>query len=259
MKVCAISDIHQTPLEMAIDMEFDILIFLGDYDGSDTIRKIMQIQERFNRDDERVIALPGNHEHAGLHEGRYIPIITFGPALSPKDYLSRFAEYRKELQSDPQVVNYLRKLIARPWFNIYLDEEEISCKTLALHGALAGDLGTHIYGDKLDPNGVEAKLWYRLKTEDDHRKNFKMMERLNLNVLIRGHDRNPQFASMDPQGKITLSTPKREEEYDLMPDKRQTITVGEYRNGHYVLIDTKVPGKTNPVAYFKLLPNIGNR
>ena len=67
MRLVAVSDIHGKPLkgleqQVLSALKPDLVLFLGDYDQTRTIREIMELGERYS-----IKVVPGNHEYAIYH------------------------------------------------------------------------------------------------------------------------------------------------------------------------------------------------
>ena len=244
------SDIHGRPLEDLVQQVItplnpDLIYCLGDFDEPHSVREARALVQRYNGG-----IVPGNHDYALYHGGSPVSIGTIPNNLPPNEifaYVTRkFAEVRERFRSDSEAFEFIGKLLeTNPSMTIEgkLDESQYDdrYRMMVLHGVLGGHLTSQVYST--DPF---AKLWYRLQNERDtqveeplHRKNFEQMKALNLNLMIRGHDKRPQIASMGPQGEITIATGVGD--HILSPHNLQTVTVGPYQEGYYAVIDTNHP------------------
>src|SRR2546427_2865486 len=165
MKVVAVSDIHGQPLkrleeEVIIPLKPDLILCLGDFDQTKTIREVKELEKRY-----QMIVVPGNHEHS-IYNGYEIN----SPALlaQRKDY----DQLRQELFSDQVAKNYVKKLLANHKREIAIVPENFRYKyrTIVIHGALAGDLHSN-----RGAVGIEAELWNRLENSSDYDRNFQEM------------------------------------------------------------------------------------
>lgn len=235
MRIVIVSDIHGESLdrlESQVLRSFmpDLVLCLGDFDQTRTIREVMELQKRY-----RMEVVPGNHEHAIYHG---IPITSDAMRKQGKS----FHDLYQELHSDPLAESYVEGLLRTPKKEMILDRDRFGgiYRTIIIHGALGGDLMSNP-----DAQRIEAELWYRLRSERDHAKNFAVMEKQNFRVMLRGHDAEQTYAYRDPQKGIAIYEGGRD--YRLFPHRLHTITVGDYFDGHYALLDTNVPRENQPL------------
>lgn len=240
MNIVALSDSHTRPLEELIRrVEFDLLLVLGDFDSVEQMLEIMELQQRYN---ERMIVVPGNHEQA-VYKGK---VISFDGTISLFMNKIILDVFRQKLEKDPAVKAFLENLMYQHSHEMTLDSTRFGniFNTLVIHGALDGNPGSY-HTDEPELGAME--LWYRLRSRGDHEKNFARMRERGLNVMIRGHDRMPEFAQQK-NGDIVITNPA---EALLDPRALQTITVGSYAHGHYVLINTNLFGQEKPLVRFE--------
>ncbi len=257
MKIVIFSDVHGadlSPLEREVLGTLiigDQIICLGDFDEPETVRKIIGLEKKYNAAEIEMYILPGNHELAIYHQS---PVISFSSSQDAALILREFKEHVEALQAKPEARDYVRMLLNNPWANFFLDENKFTNRynTVAIHGALAGQLGSwQSEHEEIAPDSIDARLWYRLNTPEDHDKNFSEMKRIGLNLMLRGHDKEQEFAYMRPNGKPEIK--KGAGDHVIFQGQMQTVTVGSYKMGCYALIDTRVFGHDCPIVSLKKL------
>lgn len=252
MKYAIIGDIHGTDLkdlETALRHENpDVLICTGDFDQTRTIHQFMDLEERYKKAGKGVIKVPGNHDHAILTN----LAITSG-TLRMQGKTSQ--QLHKELERDPVAKNYIDDLVhskdpryTNNRVRIFLDEDRFGreYQTIVIHGAYDGDLSSY-FGC---PPEIRD-LWMRLRTKEDHRRNFNVMNRKGYKVMIRGHDHYAVYVYEDPQKGIVWYTPEGSgSTYRLFKHRKHTINPGALFDGMFAIIDTSVPEEEVPVLKY---------
>lgn len=241
MKLVVVSDIHGAtfePLEeLVLDIEKpDVVAVLGDFDQTRSIRSLIDLSQRY-----KLITTPGNHDYAVLHGE---PIYSGNMERQGKDY----SQLHSELIADPVSKAFLEELLQPEMAtqHIWLDQERYAdtYPTLLIHAALAGYLGSDIPQD-------ERHLWYRLLNETDYEANFLAMKTQGLKVMIRGHDATSVCCvKYAVNGIPTIRTTNRL--VRILPDQDilYTITVGDYVDGNYAVIDTRADREEYPTLRF---------
>jgi len=256
MRIVVFSDVHGKDLSTlesrvldALGPE-DLILCLGDLDTPETLKNVKRLQDKYNQEEDRMNVLPGNHEFALVHKE---PVITFTDSREITTIIREFALYVKRLHNDPIALEFAKRLIRNPWTILFLDEPRYgnAYHTLAIHGALDGDLNSDAKVAEFEPQSQEARLWYRLRSREGHARNFAVMKKSGLRLMIRGHDKEPEFAYRDTQGRVFSL--RGTGAHVLLPDRLHTVTVGPYRNGYYTVIDTNFHGYTSPIVSLRRL------
>ena len=254
MRYTIFGDMHGsdlTGLETALNyLNPDVLICLGDFDQTRTIHQFMDIEKRYLDDGRRVIKVAGNHDHAILTD-----LDIFSKTLAKQGKTSH--ELHKELKNDPVARKYIDDLVnTNKTEQIFLDIDKFdeAYKTIIMHGAYDGDCSSFGYC----PEQIKH-LWARLLTYYDHHLNFKVMDNKGYNIMIRGHDHNPKYASEDSNTVATVYPQLNHysgdslEGYRLLKNVKHTINPGALFDGNFATIDTDIPKIEEPVLrYFKL-------
>jgi len=249
MKYAIIGDIHGRDLgdlEKALKFEKpDSLICLGDFDQVKSIRQFMDLEKRFLERGKEVIKVPGNHDYALLNN--------FGiSSRTLNQQGGSILEFHQELIEDIVAHKYFFEFVnSGNKKEIFLDENIFSkdYKTIIIHGAVGGDLSSF----PRCPEKIKD-LWFRLRTKEDYKKNFKIMGEEGYNVMIRGHDHDAVYVYEDSTGKLVPNLPwETGPRYELDLDKKHVINPGALFDGSFAMIDTNVSGKKVPILeYFQL-------
>ncbi len=241
MKIVIVSDIHGKPLsrlenEVLNATKPELFLCLGDFDQTRTIQEVMQLQRKYP-----TIVVPGNHEHS-IYNG--LSIYSGALEAQGKDHQT----LHRELNENQTAKDYVKNLLASHKKEIFLDEKRFGkiYRTIVIHGGLDGSLRSNPYA-----SGMEAELWYRLNTEEDHVRNFVEMEKQGFRVMLRGHDAESTYAYKDPEKGIVINGGNRD--YRMFPQRLHTITVGDYFDGQYGVIDTNVLNERMPVVSLRQL------
>jgi predicted phosphodiesterase len=255
MRYTLIGDLHGTDLsklENALGPEnADVLVCTGDFDQTRTIHQFMELEQKYLKAGKSVIKVPGNHDHA-LLTGLEIN----SGAIRRQN--TNFDELYDELLEDSEAWSYITRLVkssdprvTNNHVKTFLDKQRFGeeFQTVVMHGAYDGNLTSL----RFCPPDVK-NLWYRLRIEEDHRKNFEVMKQKGYRAMIRGHDHYPEYAYQDSSGRIVSDRPgESEAEYVLSKDKMHTINPGALLNGHFATIDTEISSKEVPILKYHLL------
>lgn len=245
MKLVIVSDIHGAtfePLEeLVLKIEKpDVVIVLGDFDQTRSIQSLIDLSKRY-----KVMVIPGNHDHAVFYGE---PIYSRNMQRQGKDY----RQLHSELMADPVSKDFLEKLLQpeSAMQRIWLDQEKYvdTYPTLLVHAGLAGNLRSYP-----DCPQDQRHLWYRLTSEGNYEDNFLAMKSQRSKVMVRGHDATSvcsvrYFSNGDPTIRRPTNKMVR-----ILPDKDilYTITVGDYIDGNYAVIDTRRNGEEYPILRFE--------
>jgi predicted phosphodiesterase len=253
MKYAIFGDIHGkelSDLEKALNFENpSVLICTGDFDQTKTIHQFRKLEEKYHKEGKVVITVPGNHDHAILNNFAI-------KSMSLTRQGKKSSNLHQELIEDPVALQYLSELVnskdpqkTTNKVRIFLDESRFGKKyqTIIMHGAYAGDLSFF----SNCPQDMR-NLWTRLKTENDHLKNFDVMNQKGYKVMIRGHDHEASYVYEDPQKRIVIFTPNGTE-FRLLSNRRHTINPGALSDGHFATIDTRVNGEEVPMLKYHRL------
>ncbi|MGC8940635.1 MAG: metallophosphoesterase family protein [Candidatus Nanoarchaeia archaeon] len=234
MKYAIFGDLHGTELngleKVLAFQNVDVLICLGDFDQTKTIHQFRDLEKKYLSAEKLVIKVPGNHDHAILNDLR------MASEVLKRQGKTRFELYY-ELISDPVAKEYINKLVnSQDQYAIFLDKDKFGkdYPTIIIHGACDGDLSSY-------PGCPEKikDLWFRLKTENDHRKNFEVMDKKGYKVMIRGHDHEPSYTYCDPEKGIVTRIPESGSVYLLLKHRKHTINPGALLDGWFATIDTR--------------------
>lgn len=252
MKYAIIGDIHGEELgdlEKALKHQNpDLLICTADFDQTRSIHQFIDLEKKYQKAGKIVIVVPGNHDHAILNNLG----ISSGTIRSQGKTSQGLHD---ELINDPIALKYINELVNSkdPRYTtnrqrIFLDEVKFGkeFQTIIIHGAYDGDLSS-------SPSCPEEirDLWMRLRTEDDHKKNFKVMDEKGYKVMIRGHDHEAIYTYRDHVKGIVSYTPKENgSRYRLFKHRKHTINPGALFDGLFATIDTEVPGEKVPILKY---------
>lgn len=252
MKYAIIGDVHGTELgdlERALSFENpDLLICTGDFDQTRTIHQFKDLEEKYQRAGKRVIKVPGNHDHAILSN------LGISSGTLKRQGKNSF-ELHQELMKNPIARQYIDELVnsrdpryTNNRVRIFLDEDKFGkeYQTIVIHGAYDGDLSSF----PSCPENIRD-LWMRLRTENDHSKNFNVMGQKGYKVMIRGHDHDAVYVYNDPTKGIVAYTPEGNgSTYRLFENRKHTINPGALFDGLFATIDTRVPGEKVPILKY---------
>lgn len=250
MRYAIIGDFHGADLgglEKALDSEnVDSLVCLGDFDKTKTIHQFMQLEQKYQDQGKEVIKVPGNHDLAVLFN---IPITSGTLESQGKDIY----QLHQELMDDDEALKYLSELVRSSSLTnhrkrLQMDSHEYNdfLKTIITHGGYDGDFSSYP-----DCPAQTKNLWVRLRTEEDHQKNFAKMDKKGHNIMIRGHDHKPEYTYRDPKKGIVTYNPEETSDYRLFLYRKHTINPGPAFQGRYTIIDTNVSGETTPIAKYR--------
>jgi predicted phosphodiesterase len=254
MKYAIFGDIHGEELkdlESAVQSENpDSVICTGDFDQIKTIHQVRKFEENCKKAGKEFIKVPGNHDHAILNG---IPI----NSKALQKYGKSSLELHGDLMSDPIAFKYLSDLVnsKNPEYTvnrikILLDENklETAYPTIITHGGYDGDLSSF----PECPDKIK-NLWVRLRTPEDHKKNFEIMKNKGYKIMLRGHDHVPSYAYNDLEKGIVIYNTKKDDRYKLFLNRQHTITPGALSEGHFAVVDTNIEGEHCPVVEYKRL------
>jgi predicted phosphodiesterase len=253
MKYVIFGDIHGEELkdlESAVQYENpDSVICTGDFDQIGTIHRVLKFEEDCKKAGKKFIKVPGNHDHAILNN---IPI--HSKAL--QKYGKSSSELHKELINDPVAFRYISDLVnsktqyTNNRIKTLLDENKLGAAYPAIitHGGYDGDLSSF-------PNCPDnmKNLWVRLRTPEDHKKNFAVMAGKGYKIMIRGHDHKPTYAYNDSEKGVVIYNPEKDESYRLFLNRQHTITPGALSEGYFAIINTNENNEYCPNVEYKRL------
>ncbi|MDI6806246.1 MAG: metallophosphoesterase family protein [Candidatus Aenigmarchaeota archaeon] len=225
MKYTIIGSLHGSKLsaleDKLEDEPPDILICLGDFVQTKTIREFMKLERLY-----KTITVPGDEDAALLVEKMEI-----NPATSRMVGRTNL-QLHEEIKKDKVAKTYLERLVKRhtSGTEIFLDEKKFGgkYKTKIVHGAYDGD--------SVDRN-LPPALGTHLETRTGYWKNFRQMEREEDRVMIRGHDPNPSYAYEDTkEGRVVIQGPGT---YQLFEHRRHVINPGALASGMFAQIETQ--------------------
>jgi len=264
MKHVIFGDIHDTdlkPLEKTIEelsRDYKIsLVCLGDFDDTESMLKTKALMEKYGG-----VAVPGNHDE--MLARKFVNFISsvFNEGKSPFMYACR-------LHNDPIALDYIKNLL-------YGDKEpgkassdmslicqlEAQAKRMPIHSEIFskadknavvvhGGLAGNMRGVTDLPEEIK-RLWYRLYnsnkilSSEAAERNFKEMQNIGCNIMIRGHDHVQSYAYKRENGSIDTKA-DRKTGFNLFPKRMHIINPGAYYQGDYAIIDTD---NRVPVLYF---------
>ncbi len=241
MKYLMFGDIHGTDLEgmgqSILDEGFDVVLCTGDFDQVRSIRQFMEIENDLRKNGTQVLTVPGNHDHAVLKN-----LSIYSGALDMQD--KTIDELHRELMRDPLAREFLEELVFsgksgtaphRYCFNLDSEKHGNEYDGILVHGGYDGDLHSLAGG----PKGLK-NLWVRLRSEDDHAKNFRTMKDKGHTLMVRSHDHHPSYTYNDPEKGIVTYEPNEEEGngFRLKYGRQHTITTGALFENCLARIDT---------------------
>jgi len=249
MKYAIFGDIHGNELkelEQALRFENpDTLICTGDFDQVRSIRSYMELEQDYRNQGKQVITVPGNHDHSILNN---LPIYSGTIAKQGKDCY----KLHEELKEDKKAHDYLDNLVnsripgyTNNKFRINLDKNLENYRSIIIHGAYDGDLMSNPYCEE-----NEKDLWTRLLNPINHKSNFNKMDQKGYQVMIRGHDHNPEYTYNDEKKGIVSYSPS-EGFFRLFPQRQHTITHGALFDGYFATLDTDL--EKQPILKFHQL------
>jgi len=246
MRYGIVGDVHGRDLK-AVEKEFSVRkvdygICLGDFDRAHLARQMKEMQERGNW-----YVVPGNHDDAHV---RKIPIRS--GKMTSQGISSQMMWQEWDSPENRDVNAYAKTLLAcgPPRKNcgrkleIGIDGE----RAVIIHGALAGSY-----------QGEPADLWTRLDSDDasekeaNHAANFREMEKNGYQMMIRGHDHDPDYTYRDPVKGIKSYSGANDAKFRLFRHRLHTISPGAFFDGLFATIDTELPGTDCPIlSYHKI-------
>lgn len=219
----AFGDIHGTnpsDLEDSADFqEVETVICTSDFDYVDSIKEYLALKEEKQREDIDFIEVPGNHDSA-IYNNRKIKSSHIGTPYK------EFNELVEDLRNDKEARDFVKNLLDEP-----VQETEINgMDTVIVHGALAGNLRSYPGCPK-----DEQPLWNRLYETSDYEENLEIMERKEYDLMIRGHDHDPEIVRTY-NGEIDYLFPEEPSSYELDGDKN-IITHGAFVDDWFLQIE----------------------
>ncbi len=217
MKIAVLTDIHGRSLDDFLNeiSDVDKIYCLGDFDFVSTIHEVMDLRKDFD-----VEVVPGNHEHA-IYKGVRITSGTM------REQGVTASELHTDLMNDERAKEFVEDLLQHH----KLEVEVSDFSTVVMHAALNGNLWS-----MPDAKGKVRELWYRLLSKEDHVKNFEVMKEQGFELMIRGHDAHNEFA-VYKDGEVEI---KRGSKHELKSGRLQTVTVGDYYEGYYAVVEDGV-------------------
>ncbi|MFW6024787.1 MAG: metallophosphoesterase family protein [Candidatus Woesearchaeota archaeon] len=222
MKYLILSDYHGNcnNLESVIQRESPkVVISLGDFDTTECINKYHKLIEKYKLEN---IEVYGNHDYAvytkqNIYSGTLNKI---GTSIS---------ELVNDYKEDDTSTKNLNKLI----------ENEGQIKTfkiedknvISVHGGLSGNLKSY----SNCPSRIK-KVWYRMKSRTDYKRNFKEMENKGYEIMIRGHDHKRDFIYINNDDLLMSKIPRNNDSFNLN-QKYMIINPGDFFSGNYATIE----------------------
>ncbi len=200
----------------------DCFIFLGNLDSLDTIHELKDFEEKHS--EEGFIKVPGNHDYAAFYNQHIV-----SGNLARKNI--NLNVLHDDLMEDKDACEYMERFVDNHVKKLNLDWENFGnmYSTIVTHGGYEGSMnGTS--------NEDMANLWVRLKSTEDHWKNFNAMRPYN--VMLKGHDKAPSYTYNDPKKGIVTYPVEGNKEYRLFPERQHTISPGRAHEGRFAIIDT---------------------
>jgi len=246
MKYAIIGDIHGTELKdletMLVHENPDVLICTGDFDQTRSIHQFINLERKYKDAGEKVIKVPGNHDHAILNN---LPITSGALVMQGKT----IRQLHEELNNDPAAKKYISDLVnSNNRVKIFLDKERFSktYQTIIIHGAYDGNLRSFP-----DCPPEIKDLWRRLLTFDDCKKNLRVKDIEGDKIMIRGHDHYAIYIYQYPDEGIIVNEPKIDiSAYKLYKHKKHIINPGALFDGILDIINTRVPGEEVPILNY---------
>lgn len=220
MKSLILSDFHgRCPLKFIKAQRrkgIDRLVSLGDYDDPEILEGILDL-------DMDKILLVGNHDYNFVN----------GEVLS-SGYLEKSAqEYFEDWERSPDAKDFVLGL------------GDVNAKRARKRNGYkvvgrVGDLRAAYIHGSLAKEGDDYLVWGRLCEKDwTIRENFRQMQKLRYDVLIRGHDHMAAAISLNKgdqayHGEINLES---DNPVILSGDKRYILGMGSFVEGDYAVLD----------------------
>ena len=227
------TDLHGADLRKAYEMlrpESDRFIVLGDLD------RVYLAEEALNilRQDEGVVLIPGNHEYAHINHRKITSSTMDDQGIdSPAMW--------REWDSKPEVKGAFASMFSGDFGENYPEikgkaRERIELRleggdiAIFMHAALEGS-----------PTGSPAVLWNRLRSAEDHERNFRAMKENGYTLMLRGHDHRPELALFS-DNRVHIADIREGKPVEMMGEVA-TITVGDLHHGHYAFLDDEEDGR----------------
>ncbi len=229
------TDLHGADLRKAYDKlrpDADVFMVLGDLDRIFLAEEALEIL----REDEGVIFIPGNHEYAHINHRNISSSTMDAQGIdSPAMWM--------EWDSKPEVKEAFASMFSGDFREKYPEMKgnagesiELSLENgdimVLMHAALSGS-----------PTGEPPHLWNRLRSREDHDRNFRAMKEHGYTVMLRGHDHRPELAMLSDDGGIEIMHIERKRSLDI-DGKTATITIGDLHHGHYAFLEDGRDGRT---------------
>lgn len=222
LKYIIVGDIHgrslEKLLETKVDFEHSTLICTGDFDFSEQVREFQKLTEENDWND--VITVPGNHDDAVFNN------ITIQSEELRENEVT-VERLHVDLMRAKDATKFIGKLLGSNARELHIG----SYSAVVIHGGFNGSLSSF---PDCPPDKTE--LWYRLLNKEDHRKNFEQMKEKGYNLMIRGHDHNPELAYINSEGRVDIEQPVDGDTY-ILDKEMATITHGAWYNGWYAVIE----------------------
>jgi predicted phosphodiesterase len=218
-----IGDIHVknvSDLEKEIDLErLDSLICTSDFDSVDSIKDYLSFRDKAKKEGAEIIGVGGNHDDAIYNDTSIASTTIGGP-------YKEFEEIVDELRSDKTARDHIKRILDNP-----VKETEINnMNTVVVHGGLAGNLRSFPACPK-----DKQVFWNRLYRKKDYENNMELMDQKGYDLMLRGHDHEPEIVKSSPEG-LNYIYPDDGEEYNLSED-RTILTHGAFLDGWYLTIE----------------------
>lgn len=218
MTIYVIGDYHGRTLESFVERERptkeDTIFSLGDFDTVESIRDYLSLKERVGGD---VVEVGGNHDKA-LQEGR--KLMSRG-VKTPEEIV-------EEVKQDEIAQGYLQTLLSEPNREFELD----GLNGILTHSGLTG------YNRNPDVSESMRPFTYRLWEEEHFHDNFDLMQDLNYDLMVRGHEHYTEHAKRSrDSGELSFNLPEPGDEYEIDDGHRHIITNGPWLRGDYLKIN----------------------
>ena len=224
MKYVIIGDIHGRSLEKLSetveDFEDSTLLCTGDFDFPEQVRQFQELTEKQEWTD--VITVPGNHDDSVFNN------LTIRSETLRKNEVT-IERLHVDLMRDTEATKFMGKIL-----DSNIQEIEIGdYSTVLIHGGFNGSLSSFP-----DCPPEKTGFWYRILNKEDYRKNFEQMKERGYDLMIRGHDHNPEFAYLNSENQVEIEKPSDGDSYSL--DKEMaTITHGAWYDGWHTVIENE--------------------
>lgn len=229
MKTLVFGDIHGRSLEpledTAGEIDPDRVLCTCDFDTPEAVKQFKEFEREMETRGVEVFKVPGNHDDA-VFRGLDIS----SPTLRQQGLT--VPELHQRLRQEEEAELYLKNLLAETRKRMDVAGRD----ALLVHGALSGDLRSY-------PSCPQEKqdFWRRLLSREDHRENFEAMEEAGVELMVRGHDHEPEIASHMNE-EIRVERPSPGESFELGEGgSLHTVTHGAWFNGWYTVIRSHPP------------------